>query len=167
MSNRLFAVILKYCANAWVMFNGYRQRDREHEVDPRMTQSMISERIQRSQSPVDVSLALSEDSTITITELNNRNGAQFNANSINATPVMRRRRSQMSGARQRNYRILDQNESKYILQQQTAAAMEEKKGTLLRRKSSKKLIEPVPMIITPPVLMARTQCCAVCNKEKR
>ncbi|UMM35728.1 hypothetical protein L5515_008216 [Caenorhabditis briggsae] len=166
MSNRLFAVILKYCANAWVMFNGYRQRDREHEVDPRMTQSMISERIQRSQSPVDVSLALSEDSTITITELNNRNGAQFNANSINATPVMRRRRSQMSGVRQRNYRILDQNESKYILQQQTAAAMEEKRGTLLRRKSSKKLIEPVPMIITPPVLMARTQCCAVCNKEK-
>ncbi|ULT89925.1 hypothetical protein L3Y34_008368 [Caenorhabditis briggsae] len=145
---------------------GYRQRDREHEVDPRMTQSMISERIQRSQSPVDVSLALSEDSTITITELNNRNGAQFNANSINATPVMRRRRSQMSGVRQRNYRILDQNESKYILQQQTAAAMEEKRGTLLRRKSSKKLIEPVPMIITPPVLMARTQCCAVCKKEK-
>ncbi|EFP11282.1 CRE-UIG-1 protein [Caenorhabditis remanei] len=127
---------------------------------------MISERIQRSQSPVDVSLALSEDSTITITELNNRNGSAFNANSINATPVMRRRRSQMSGVRQRNYRILDQNESKFILQQQSAAAIEEKKGTLLRRKSSKKLIEPVPMIITPPVLMARTQCCAVCNKEK-
>ncbi|CBL43438.1 PH domain-containing protein [Caenorhabditis elegans] len=145
---------------------GYRQRDREHEVDPRMTQSMISERIQRSQSPVDVSLALSEDSTITITELNNRNGSTFNANSINATPVMRRRRSQMSGVRQRNYRILDQNESKYILQQQSAAAIEEKKGTLLRRKSSKKLIEPLPMIITPPVLMARTQCCAVCYKEK-
>lgn len=55
---------------------------------------------------------------------------------------MRRRRSQMSGVRQRNYRILDQNESKYILQQQSAAAIEEKKGTLLRRKSSKKLIEP-------------------------
>ncbi|KAF1751173.1 hypothetical protein GCK72_017727 [Caenorhabditis remanei] len=166
MSNQLFAVILRYCANAWVKFNGYRQRDREHEVDPRMTQSMISERIQRSQSPVDVSLALSEDSTITITELNNRNGSAFNANSINATPVMRRRRSQMSGVRQRNYRILDQNESKFILQQQSAAAIEEKKGTLLRRKSSKKLIEPVPMIITPPVLMPRTQCCAVCNKEK-
>lgn len=65
-------VTFDFKTNYKFIVSGYRQRDREHEVDPRMTQSMISERIQRSQSPVDVSLALSEDSTITITELNNR-----------------------------------------------------------------------------------------------
>ncbi|CAI5451923.1 unnamed protein product [Caenorhabditis angaria] len=180
------------CANdndPRVKLQGYRHREPDEICGDRMTQSMISDPgfSRRSQSPIDVSLALSEDSTITITELNDRNA--LNAKSINATPVMRRRRSHMS-ARQRNYRILDPNESRLVFQQHNdnnlAANNEEKRSTLLRRRksssNSQKVVEvpQTPMIITPPVLMSRSsftstrsstsqdqECCTVCQRQKR
>ncbi|CAB3399115.1 unnamed protein product [Caenorhabditis bovis] len=145
--------------------DGYRHREPKYEIEPRMSQSLICER--RSQSPVDVSLALSEDSTITITEIN---GRSFNAKAINTTPVMLRRRSQLN--RPRNYRILDPQETRMVFQQQSRE-LDDKKNLILRRRSAKKSVElPPPMIITPPILqpaptLQSSECCSVCHKLKR
>ncbi|CAD6186583.1 unnamed protein product [Caenorhabditis auriculariae] len=119
----------------------------------------------KQRSPLDVSLALSEDSSITLTELTDRDQTPtFNSN-LKATPVLRRRRSHMN--MRRNYRIIDPDESRLILQQQSAD-LEDKKGKILRRKSSRKAIgSQPPLIITPPVLLNRTQGCSICCKERQ
>ncbi|WKY10209.1 hypothetical protein Q1695_002505 [Nippostrongylus brasiliensis] len=119
----------------------------------------------------EMSVALSTESTLTLTEKDTTptpvNGT------LTRTPVLRRRRSTAQANLRRNYRIMAPDESMLILKQQSGIVEQHHtspKSKILRRKSSRRekdIISPLPMVITPPVLLNRTQSCSLCCRERR
>ncbi|KAK5975685.1 hypothetical protein GCK32_015473, partial [Trichostrongylus colubriformis] len=64
------------------------------------------------------------------------------------------------------------DESIMILKQQSGLIDTQQpspRSRILRRKSSRRekdIISPLPMVITPPVLLNRTQSCSLCCRER-
>ncbi|VDO55199.1 unnamed protein product [Haemonchus placei] len=69
-------------------------------------------------------------------------------------------------------RIMAPDESIMILKQQSGLIDTQQpspRSKILRRKSSRKekdIISPLPMVITPPVLLNRTKSCSLCCRER-
>ncbi|XGW01969.1 hypothetical protein V3C99_014220 [Haemonchus contortus] len=118
----------------------------------------------------EMSVALSTESTLTLTEKETTptpvNGT------LTRTPILRRRRCNGQGNPRRNYRIMAPDESIMILKQQSGLIDTQQpspRSKILRRKSSRKekdIISPLPMVITPPVLLNRTKSCSLCCRER-
>ncbi|KAK6756958.1 hypothetical protein RB195_015031 [Necator americanus] len=165
-----------------IKLRGYRTRPDDPSVDKERQHVSVSdyENLQEVKEYVDTmsscsmesSVALSADSTLTLTE---RDTTPTPVNGLlTRTPVLRRRRSNIHTNLRRNYRIMAPDESIQILKQQSGVVDDQQqqhsqRSKILRRKSSRRekdIINPPPMVITPPVLLNRVQSCSLCCREK-
>lgn len=149
-----------------------RDKGKQNASDYENIHEMNSQTDSMSSCASDVSTALSVSSNLTLTE-EVITPATVNG-MITRTPVLRRRRSTVHLATlRRNYRIMAPDESIMILKQHNGlldVSHPSAKSKILRRKSNRRekdIISPLPVVITPPVLLNRTQSCSLCCRERR
>ncbi|KAE9415850.1 hypothetical protein Angca_008366 [Angiostrongylus cantonensis] len=162
-----------------IKLRGYRVRTDEQVRDKEKRKMSNNEHIplvkcyagSTSSRSSDISAALNVASSLMLSE---KVMAPTPVNGmLTRTPVLRRRRSTVHlAALRRNYRIMAPDESIMILEQHSGlldGPQLSPKNKILRRKSNRRekdIISPLPMVITPPVLLNRTQSCSLCCQDR-